>query len=69
MSYKKIDTFSDWTKDEKDQFTVRVIKGLVIDDVRIVLPDLGKPARKKILLFKFFLFFWWGKFFIPYYSF
>ena len=34
MSYKKIDTFSDWTKDEKDQFTVSVIKGLVIDGVR-----------------------------------
>ena len=34
MNYKKIDTFSDWTKDEKDQFTVSVIKGLVIDGVR-----------------------------------
>ena len=34
MNYKKIDTFSDWTKDEKDQFTVSIIKGLVIDGVR-----------------------------------
>jgi transketolase len=34
VNYKKIDTFSDWTKDEKDQFTVSVIKGLVIDGVR-----------------------------------
>ena len=34
MNYKKIDTFSNWTKDEKDQFTVSVIKGLIIDGVR-----------------------------------
>jgi len=34
VNYKKIDTFSDWTKDEKDQFTVSIIKGLVIDGVR-----------------------------------
>ena len=33
MNYKAIDTFNDWTKDEKDQFTVSIIKGLVIDGV------------------------------------
>ena len=33
MNYKAIDTFNDWTKDEKDQFTVSVIKGLIIDGV------------------------------------
>ena len=34
MNYTQLDTFSNWTKDEKDQFTVSIIKGLVIDGVR-----------------------------------
>ena len=33
MNYKAIDTFNDWTTDEKDQFTVNVIKGIIIDGV------------------------------------
>ena len=42
MNYKKIDTFSNWTKDEKDKFTVSVIKGLIIDGVRKV--NSGHPG-------------------------
>ena len=34
MNYKQLNTFDDWTKDQKDQFTVSIIKGLVIDGVR-----------------------------------
>ena len=33
MNYKNIDTFQDWTKKDQDQFTVNIIKGLVIDGV------------------------------------
>ena len=34
MNYKQLNTFNDWTKGQKDQFTVSIIKGLVIDGVR-----------------------------------
>ena len=34
MNYKQLNTFDDWTKNQKDQFTVSIIKGLVIDGVR-----------------------------------
>ena len=33
-SYNDIGSFSSWTKEEKDQFTVAVIKGLIMDTVR-----------------------------------
>jgi transketolase len=33
-TYKEIDNFTDWSKEDKDQFTVNVIKGLVMDGVR-----------------------------------
>ena len=33
-SYNDIGSFSSWAKEEKDQFTVAVIKGLIMDTVR-----------------------------------
>ena len=33
-SYNDIGSFSSWTKEEKDQFTISVIKGLIMDTVR-----------------------------------
>ncbi len=32
--YKEIENFTDWSEEDKDQFTVNVIKGLVMDGVR-----------------------------------
>ena len=34
MNYKYIENFSQWSEEEKNHFTVNVIKGLVIDGVR-----------------------------------
>jgi len=34
MNYQDLDTFNSWEKSDQDQFTVNVIKGLVIDSVR-----------------------------------
>ena len=34
MNYKSIENFSQWSEEEKNHFTVNVIKGLVIDGVR-----------------------------------
>ena len=33
-TYKDISSFSDWVKDDKDQFSLAVIKGLIMDTVR-----------------------------------
>ena len=33
-TYKDISSFSDWAKDDKDQFSLAVIKGLIMDTVR-----------------------------------
>ena len=33
-TYKDISSFSDWSKDDKDQFSLAVIKGLIMDTVR-----------------------------------
>ena len=33
-TYKDIDTFSDWTNEEQNQFALAVTKGLVLDMVR-----------------------------------
>ena len=33
-SYNDINSFSSWTKEEKDQFTIAIIKGLIMDTVR-----------------------------------
>ena len=33
MKFEKLSDFNNWTKEDKDLFTVNVIKGLVIDGV------------------------------------
>lgn len=33
-TYKELDTFQEWASDEKDQFTLSVMKGLILDAVR-----------------------------------
>jgi transketolase len=33
-TYRDIDMFSEWSKDEKDTFSIRVMKGMILDGVR-----------------------------------
>ena len=33
-TYKEIEKFNDWSKEDKDLFTVNIIKSLVMDGVR-----------------------------------
>ena len=37
-TYKDISSFSDWAKDDKDQFSLAVIKGMIMDTVRNANP-------------------------------
>ena len=33
-TYLDIDSFSEWSKEEKDTFSIRVLKGIILDGVR-----------------------------------
>ncbi|GIS42409.1 MAG: hypothetical protein Ct9H90mP15_04490 [Candidatus Neomarinimicrobiota bacterium] len=53
MNYKSIENFSQWSEEEKNHFTVNVIKGLVIDGVRKA--NSGHPGDQcHLLIFHIF---------------
>ena len=34
ISYREIDSFSEWSKEDKDVFSIRVLKGIILDAIR-----------------------------------
>ena len=34
MTYKDIDSFTEWRQEERDIFSIRVLKGIILDGVR-----------------------------------
>ena len=54
-SYQDIDTFSEWTPEERIQFALAVTKGLIMDMVAKPIPAIAADPCLQPILPRYFL--------------